>query len=195
MLNKVGSSLSSAVLLASIFSINPAFAAGQEMVEICHKPGTASESTMTVAAPSLKGHLKHGDYEGACRGPASTGCTILNENNEAEDSGLPKTITTEFNHYYTDLEFNAGETIHVEVTLSALADSSSVPVGFTAVGNSEQYFVYNIGLAPVGGASETVTSDYTVTGDEGLISVSAQAWPGNDPANLESISYTCTPSP
>lgn len=37
---------------------------GQSKVSICHKG-----KTITVAAPALKGHLKHGDTRGACPPP------------------------------------------------------------------------------------------------------------------------------
>jgi hypothetical protein len=40
--------------------------AKQDKVTICHKPGTAAEETLSVAAPALKAHLGHGDTEGAC---------------------------------------------------------------------------------------------------------------------------------
>ena len=35
---------------------------GQTKVELCHK----GKKTMTVGAPAVKGHLKHGDATGAC---------------------------------------------------------------------------------------------------------------------------------
>jgi hypothetical protein len=38
----------------------------QEMVTICHKPGTPAEQTLEIAAAALQAHLDHGDYEGAC---------------------------------------------------------------------------------------------------------------------------------
>jgi hypothetical protein len=38
----------------------------QEMVTICHKPGTPAEQTLVVAASALGGHLGHGDYPGEC---------------------------------------------------------------------------------------------------------------------------------
>jgi hypothetical protein len=40
--------------------------AKQDKVTICHKPGTAAEETLSVAAPALKAHLGHGDSEGEC---------------------------------------------------------------------------------------------------------------------------------
>ncbi|MEX1112361.1 MAG: carboxypeptidase regulatory-like domain-containing protein, partial [Candidatus Andersenbacteria bacterium] len=35
-------------------------------VTICHQPGTSSERTLVVGAPSLDAHLAHGDTQGAC---------------------------------------------------------------------------------------------------------------------------------
>jgi len=37
-------------------------------ITICHKPGTPAEKTMEIPVNALKGHLKHGDYVGACNG-------------------------------------------------------------------------------------------------------------------------------
>jgi hypothetical protein len=39
---------------------------GNNMVTICHKPGTPAEQTMTVPESALAGHLGHGDTMGAC---------------------------------------------------------------------------------------------------------------------------------
>lgn len=38
-----------------------------EKVEICHKPGTPAEKPLLVPQSALKGHLGHGDQEGACQ--------------------------------------------------------------------------------------------------------------------------------
>ena len=38
----------------------------EDMVTICHKPGTPAEKTMTIPRSALPGHLGHGDYEGEC---------------------------------------------------------------------------------------------------------------------------------
>ena len=35
-------------------------------VLVCHKPGTPAEKTLTLPTSALKGHLGHGDTEGAC---------------------------------------------------------------------------------------------------------------------------------
>lgn len=41
-------------------------ASNQGRVTICHKPGTPAQATRTVTANALSGHLRHGDYIGAC---------------------------------------------------------------------------------------------------------------------------------
>ena len=38
----------------------------EEMVTICHKPGTAAEKTMEIPLSALPGHLDHGDTYGPC---------------------------------------------------------------------------------------------------------------------------------
>ena len=40
----------------------------QDMVVICHKPGTAAEHTMTLPQPAVAAHLGHGDTVGPCEG-------------------------------------------------------------------------------------------------------------------------------
>ncbi len=50
--------------------------AGQQKVTLCHK----GKKTLTVGAPALAAHERHGDYEGACQpggaGPASSRETV-----------------------------------------------------------------------------------------------------------------------
>ena len=38
----------------------------REKVDVCHKPGTPAEGTLTIAAAALQAHLDHGDVEGSC---------------------------------------------------------------------------------------------------------------------------------
>ncbi len=49
---------------------------GQQKVTLCHK----GKKTLTVGAPALAAHERHGDYEGACQpggaGPASSRVTV-----------------------------------------------------------------------------------------------------------------------
>jgi hypothetical protein len=37
-----------------------------DMVTICHKPGTPAEKTKTIPRSALPGHLGHGDTIGPC---------------------------------------------------------------------------------------------------------------------------------
>lgn len=40
--------------------------AAREKVDVCHKPGTPAEGTLSIAGAALQAHLDHGDVEGAC---------------------------------------------------------------------------------------------------------------------------------
>ena len=52
------------VLLGAFFM--PATGVSQEMVTICHKPGTPAEKTLILPVSALQGHLGHGDTIGPC---------------------------------------------------------------------------------------------------------------------------------
>jgi hypothetical protein len=40
---------------------------GQETrINVCHKPGTPAEKTLSLPQPAVPAHLGHGDTEGAC---------------------------------------------------------------------------------------------------------------------------------
>ncbi len=41
----------------------------EEMITICHKPGTPAEQTMEVPQSAVAGHMGHGDTMGACPTP------------------------------------------------------------------------------------------------------------------------------
>jgi hypothetical protein len=45
---------------------NPTSTPVQEMVTICHQPGTPAEQTLTIPVESLNDHLSHGDTIGPC---------------------------------------------------------------------------------------------------------------------------------
>ena len=53
--------ISAVALMQSNFAF-----AKQEMVAICHKPGTPAQQTLVVALPAVQAHLGHGDSMGAC---------------------------------------------------------------------------------------------------------------------------------
>src|SRR5215217_9243034 len=46
--------------------------AQQEMVTICHKPGTPAEKTMELPQSAVDGHLGHGDHRGPCESTTTT---------------------------------------------------------------------------------------------------------------------------
>ncbi len=58
---------SAAVAMTLLFAA-PAGATGKK-VDICHKPGTSAEKTLTVPKQAVPGHLDHGDYLGECKTP------------------------------------------------------------------------------------------------------------------------------
>lgn len=72
-------------LLFAVFSLvalsTTAASAGADKTTICHKPGTAAEKTMVVAAAAVEGHLGHGDTVGECGGGSGgiDACTALND--------------------------------------------------------------------------------------------------------------------
>jgi hypothetical protein len=53
---------------ALILGGGPVFATGggHVPVDVCHKPGSPAEKTLTVDEKAVPGHLGHGDYLGAC---------------------------------------------------------------------------------------------------------------------------------
>jgi len=61
--------LGAAVVGASVIPVVASHGDGpQDLVVICHKPGTPAEHTMTVAQPAVAAHLAHGDTLGPCEG-------------------------------------------------------------------------------------------------------------------------------
>ncbi|GMQ98504.1 MAG: BMP family ABC transporter substrate-binding protein [Acidimicrobiia bacterium] len=60
-------------MLAALMAV-PAGAEGVDNVITCHKPGTAAEHTLSVAAKAVAAHVGHGDYIGICEsGPTTIG--------------------------------------------------------------------------------------------------------------------------
>lgn len=52
---------------ALVLGGGPAFAQyGHVPVEVCHKPGSPAEKSLTVDESAVPGHLGHGDYLGEC---------------------------------------------------------------------------------------------------------------------------------
>ena len=113
MFRKIVFTLITAVLLSAV-SFGPV-SAGKEKVKVCHKPGTAAEATLEVSANAEAAHLIHGDYAGECQGPQSAGCDALN-------AITPDAQTSPYGYNFavSDLDFFAGETIHVDLTVTSL---------------------------------------------------------------------------
>lgn len=56
-----------AVAVGLVLGGGPAFATyGHVPVEVCHKPGSPAEKSLTVDEKAVPGHLGHGDYLGEC---------------------------------------------------------------------------------------------------------------------------------
>ena len=56
-----------AALVAVFATVQPAPAEGAGVrVEVCHRPGTPAERTLSVPMRAVPAHLAHGDTNGAC---------------------------------------------------------------------------------------------------------------------------------
>ena len=171
----------------STFAAGAAFA-GQEKVTVCHKPGTAEEATLEIAAPAEAAHLGHGDYSGPCREPQSAGCDALN-------ALVPDPQTETWTYFYqaSNLEFYPGEMIHVDVTITIqdVPDNLnflnvgiySTTTGFLASGYAE-------GLP---GEQITASADYTVVAGDGADTVGVDLI-AFDGFTLDAVNFSCTPS-
>jgi len=61
--------LGAAVVGASVIPVVASHGDGpNDLVVICHKPGTPAEHTMTLPEPAIAAHLGHGDTLGPCEG-------------------------------------------------------------------------------------------------------------------------------
>lgn len=62
--------------------------AAREKVDVCHKPGTPAEGTISIAGAAVRAHLDHGDVEGACETPPEAPLETCSEVDalEAEDT-------------------------------------------------------------------------------------------------------------
>jgi hypothetical protein len=80
-------SLAAALLIAGGLA-SPA-AAGQQKVQVCHRPpgNPSNYQTITIGAPALPAHLAHGDFAGACLDLCATLCD--DGNLCTTDSGVP----------------------------------------------------------------------------------------------------------
>ncbi len=186
MLRKIVFTLLVAVLVSTVTV--GSVSAGQEKVTVCHKPGTPAEATLEIAAPALNAHLGHGDYEGACTGPQSDGCTALN-------AVVPDPQTDPYLYVFvvSDLDFFPGETIHVDMTVTASASSGVVAVAVvldssgSAIAGEPQVF------AP--GVQGTVSADYVVVAgdDADGAGAAAQVFEGEG-FTVDAVNISCTPA-
>ncbi|MEZ4868662.1 MAG: hypothetical protein R3C14_45455 [Caldilineaceae bacterium] len=160
--------------------------AGQEKVTVCHKPGTAAEATLEIAAPALNAHLGHGDYEGECAEPQSDGCTALN-------ALVPDPLTGTLQYFLevSNLEFFPGETLHLDLTIT----SPYPPDAFAAVGVLDGDGNTLAEQFNSGDQSTTLTAsvDYTVVAGDGAsgVLVNGFSWSG---ITLEAVNISCTPA-
>ena len=51
----------------------------QEKVDVCHKPGTPAEKTLSIAEAALSAHLAHDDQEGPCNALVEAPVEPVNE--------------------------------------------------------------------------------------------------------------------
>lgn len=184
MFRKIVFILMIAVLLSTV-AAGPVFA-GQEKVTVCHKPGTAEEATLEIAAPAEAAHLGHGDYSGPCRAPQSAGCDALNAL-QAD----PQYDSVFYTYIASNLEFYPGEMIHVDATITIhdVADNLnylSVGVYSTASG-----FLVNDYVEGLPGEQITASADYTVVAGDGAdqVFIDLIVLEG---FTLDAVNFSCT---
>ena len=98
----------------------PQMTEAQELVTVCHKPGTTDERTIQIDEEDVQDHLKHGDRVGACDAATqlSAACQAING---PENTGTRLHVSAEFlidTFSYEDPSgdwFAEGETIDAAV--------------------------------------------------------------------------------
>lgn len=185
MFRKIVFTLMIAVFVSTV-AVAPAFAAGQDKVTVCHKPGTDEEATLEIGAPAEAAHLGHGDYAGPCREPQSEGCDALN-------TVVPDAQTDPYGYFFIlmNLAFNPGEVIHFDITITMddVADNFG-QINAAIVGNT----LLAVGQAlPGTGEQATVAFDYVVVDGDGasVVGVDVIATEG---FTLDAINFSCTPA-
>lgn len=96
-----------AVLFNAMVAVSgpTAVAAPDDMVAVCHRPGTSAEQELTVNGNALQAHLDHGDTEGAC-GPVVPPPQPCNQTTQSGGGGDTTTVHelgtsgTQFDLYY-----------------------------------------------------------------------------------------------
>lgn len=187
MLRKLVFTLLAVVIACSVWI--GAVAADQERVSVCHKPGTPAEATLEIAAPAEAAHLGHGDYEGECQGPQSDGCTALN-------AVVPDPQMNPFGYFFliNGLDFLPGETIHVDMTATALDDSAALEAVGAIDSNGLSLAEDVLFLNP--GQQGTVSVDYVVVaGDDADGAGAIVSAVGLNGFTLDAVNFSCTPAP
>lgn len=177
--------VASAVLISAFF-IGSA-SAGQDKVEVCHKPGTSEETTLNISPSALRAHLGHGDYEGACHAAVSSGCATLNTVQPD-----PQTNATNYLFVFSDLVFSPGETIHASLTITPSGTPPFVTTQAVVIGSAgilaNDYQTFSEEGVP-GGSS----SDYVV-GSEATLTAAVAAEAELGAFSLNSVKFSCTPA-
>jgi hypothetical protein len=171
------------ILVAAMLA--PVAAGGpQEKVTLCHKPGTPAEVTITVGAAAVDAHLAHGDYYGECWQP-SDGCQAVNAYVPDPQSNT--------HWYYQAVEgvFNAGETLHAEITAIPLVGVADITAAAGILGGDfDMDSTTAWGGAVTPGEPVTMSADWVITADgtQGAVAV----WVGDSSHELVSVDFTCT---
>ncbi len=179
-----------AIALVSSVSVGVISAAGggQEKVIVCHKPGTADEKALEIAAPALDAHLAHGDTEGPCSLPQSDGCAALNA--VVPD---PQLSLIYYQFGVVDLVFYPGEVIHADITITTPPDNLFIVDLSAGVGGPYGSIVSDY-LLVYPGQTATASVDYTVVaGDDADGAVVAGQGQGYD-FTVDSVNFSCTPA-
>lgn len=177
------------VVLAGAAWIGSA-SAGQDKVTICHKPGTPDQATLQVAAPAKDAHLAHGDYEGECRGPESAGCAALNA--IVPD---PQTLPDSYSFVVSDLDFDPGETIHADITVTVVSASDGALQTGVIDSTPALLAIQFVDLPRDQPGQYTASVDYTVVaGDDADGVFVSGGGIGSDTFTVDAVHFSCTPA-
>ena len=186
MFRKIIFMLMVAVLLSTVTT--GAVSAGQNKVTVCHKPGTPAEATLEVSAAAEAAHLGHGDYAGECQGPQSAGCEALN-------AIVPDSQTDPSFYYFevSTLDFFAGETIHVDMTVTALEEEFWHFAEVHVQTGSGTWLASDDSFGPE--QTVTVSLDYVVVDGDDADGVGMSVLQGGyEGFTVDSASVSCTPA-
>lgn len=177
-----------AALLGSVF-VSPVFA-GQEKATVCHKPGTAYEATLEIAAPAEAAHLAHGDYAGACGVQQPQGCEALNAYTPEPQYSDPYSYSV----VISDLDFNPGDVIHVGMTVTnGTADVPLLQSYGGVIDSNSGSLSSQIAESFTSEEQVTWSVDYTVVdgddADGAYVEIVA-----TDGYTIDAINFSCTPS-